>query len=202
TTRGERACPWPTSSAGSRRTSTMSRTRRRRMFVRPGGHLRTKAPPRARSRSPPSRSPRSESDARCMKLELRYPATPDNAFDHAQLAVEAAWESGFELDYSPGSLETADAEIDALREEGNTGEDVAEALFVLGCYLGEVMVRALGGRWVTTPQSPLRDISPWPMVVILAGGSAWDAIGKVYKRLELGDSEYLPAYFAAAARGR
>jgi hypothetical protein len=116
--------------------------------------------------------------------------------------VEAAWESGFELDYSPGSLETADAEIDALREEGNTGEDVAEALFVLGCYLGEVMVRALGGRWVTTPQSPLKDISPWPMVVVLAGGSAWDAIGKVYKRLELGDSEYLPAFYAAAAASR
>ncbi len=27
----------------------------------------------------------------------------------------------------------------------------------------------------------------------------WDAIGKAYKRLELGDSEYLPAFFAAAA---
>ena len=36
-------------------------------------------------------------------------------------------------------------------------------------------------------------------------GSAWDAIGKAYKRLELGDSEYLPAFFArwprAVARG-
>jgi hypothetical protein len=136
-----------------------------------------------------------------MKLELR-PGHPENALDHAQLAVEAAWESGFELDYSPGSLETADAEIDALREEGHTGEDVAEALFVLGCYLGEVMVRSLGGRWVPTAQSPLRDISPWPMVVVIPGSSAWDAIGKVYKRLELGDSEYLPAYLAAAAASR
>ena len=43
------------------------------------------------------------------------------------------------------------------------------------------------------------------MVVMLRDGSAWDPIGKAYKRLELGDSEYLPAYFAAAAsrpRGR
>jgi hypothetical protein len=138
-----------------------------------------------------------------MKLELRYPATPDNALDHAQLAVEAAWESGFELDYSPASLETADAQIESLREEGHTGEEVAEALFVFGCYLGEVMARALRGRWVATARSPLAQISPWPMVVMLADGSAWDPIGKVYKRLELGDSEYLPAYFvAAAARGR
>ena len=138
-----------------------------------------------------------------MKLELRYPATPDNALDHAQLAVEAAGESGFELDYSPASLETADAQIESLREEGHTGEEVAEALFVFGCYLGEVMARALRGRWVATARSPLAQISPWPMVVLLADGSAWDPIGKVYKRLELGDSEYLPAYFvAAAARGR
>jgi hypothetical protein len=37
------------------------------------------------------------------------------------------------------------------------------------------------------------------MVVVLKDGSGWDAIGKTYKRLELGDAEYLPAYFAAAA---
>jgi hypothetical protein len=37
------------------------------------------------------------------------------------------------------------------------------------------------------------------MVVVLPGGSAWDPIGKAYKRLELGDSEYLPAFYAAAA---
>jgi len=62
-----------------------------------------------------------------------------------------------------------------------------------------VMVRALRGRWLATARSPLAGISPWPMVVLLPRGSAWDPIGKTYKRLELGDSEYLPAYFAVAA---
>jgi hypothetical protein len=135
-----------------------------------------------------------------MKLELRYPASPENAFEHAQLAVEATWEEfGDHLDYSPGSLESVDAQIESFREGGLTGEDVAEALFVLGCYVGEVMVRSLSGRWVSTARSPLASISPWPMVVILPGGSAWDPIGKAFKRLELGDSEYLPAFYAAAA---
>ena len=135
-----------------------------------------------------------------MKLELRYPATPDNAFDHAQLAVEVAWEEfGVDLDYSPGSLEAVDAQVESLREEGLTGEGAAETLFVLGCYVGEVMARALEGRWSATARTPLAGISPWPMVVVLRDGSAWDAIGKTYKRLELGDSEYIPAYFAAAA---
>ena len=135
-----------------------------------------------------------------MKLSLRYPATSHNAADHAELAVRVAREEfGIDLDYSPGSLEDLDAQIDSLREEGLTGEHAAEALFVFGCYLGEVMVRALQGRWIPTARSPLRRLSPWPMVVVLANGSAWDAIGKTYRRLELGDSEYLPAFFAAAA---
>src|SRR5262249_6549369 len=103
------------------------------------------------------------------------------------------------LDYSPGSLESVDAQVESLREEGLTSEDAAELLFVLGCYVGTVMARALRGRWVATARSSLGDLSPWPMVVELPGGATGVPIGKVYKRFELGDSEYLPAYFAAAA---
>ena len=138
-----------------------------------------------------------------MKIRLRYPASPENARDHAAIAVRLAaeqWET--RLDYSPDSLESLDAEIDTLREEGQDGEDAAEVLFVFGCYLGEVMVRQLGGAWIPTARSALRGVSPWPMVVVLPDGSGWDAIGKAYKRLELGDSEYLPAFFEAAASGR
>ena len=139
-----------------------------------------------------------------MKISLRYPASPENAAQHARIAVELARdEYDAVLDMTAASLEVADALIDSLREEGRDGEEAAEALFVLGCYLGEVMVQRLGGAWVATGRSPLRGVSPWPMVVALRDGSAWDAIGKAYKRLELGDSEYLPAFFeAAAARAR
>ena len=134
-----------------------------------------------------------------MKISLRYPANPKNAPDHARIAMALARdEYEAELDLSPASLEVLDALIDSLREEGRDAESAAEALFVLGCYLGEVMVRELGGAWVATARSPLRDVSPWPMVVALGDGSAWDAIGKAYKRLELGDSEYLPAFYEIA----
>ena len=101
-----------------------------------------------------------------MKLELRYPATPDNALDHAQLAVEVAWEEfGVDLDYSPASLESVDVQVESLREEGLTGEGAAEALFVLGCYVGEVFVRSLKGVWAQTAQTPLSRVSP----VLLVG---------------------------------
>ena len=137
-----------------------------------------------------------------MRIALRYPASPENAADHARIAVALAHdEYDAELDLTPASLELVDALIDSLREEGRDGEEAAEALFVLGCYLGEVMVRQLGGAWVATGRSPLRGISPWPMVVALRDGSAWDAIGKAYRRLELGDSEYLPSFFERASGG-
>jgi hypothetical protein len=134
-----------------------------------------------------------------VKLSLRFPATADHARDHARLAVTLACEEyDLDLDFSPESLAGVDAQIEGLRDDGVTGEEAGEALFVLGCYLGEVIVRHLQGRWVSTSSSPLKDISPWPMVVVLADG-AWDPIGKVYRRLELGDSEYLPVYYSTAA---
>lgn len=137
-----------------------------------------------------------------MRIRLRYPASPENARDHAQIAVDLAREEfDAELDFSPGTLELVDSFIDSLREEGLDGEGAAERLFVFGCYLGEVMVRHLGGSWVPTARSPLRGVSPWPMVVALENGSAWDAIGKAYVRLELGDSEYLPAFYETAKGG-
>jgi len=137
-----------------------------------------------------------------MRIKLRYPASPENARDHAQIAVKLAREEyDADFDFSPVSLELVDSQIESLREDGIDGEGASETLFVLGCYLGEVMVRRLGGAWVPTSRSSLRGVSPWPMVVALADGSAWDTIGKAYKRLELGDAEYLPAFFAAAAGG-
>ena len=139
-----------------------------------------------------------------MKLELRFPANVDSAAAHAALAVTLfRREFDSDLDFTPGSLEGVDSQIESLREEGYSTEELAEALFAIGCYLGEVMVRALRGRWASTSRTALGPVSPWPMVVVLADGSAWDVIGKVYRRFEIGDSEYLPAFFlAAAGRGR
>jgi hypothetical protein len=137
-----------------------------------------------------------------VRIKLHYPATPENAADHARLAVALAREEfDSDLDLTPASLELVDAHIDSLREEGLDGEGASETLFVLGCYVGEVMVRHLGGAWISTSRSALRGVSPWPMVVALPDGSAWDVIGKAYKRLELGDGEYLPAFFETAAGG-
>jgi hypothetical protein len=134
-----------------------------------------------------------------VKLELKFPATAENAVEHARLAVQAVREEfDSDLDFTPASLETLDGHVETLREEGWTAEDASELLFVFGCYVGQVFVRSLRGLWVPTTRSPLAGISPWPMVVVLPAKSAWDTIGKTYLRFEIGDSEYLPAYYAGA----
>ncbi len=85
-----------------------------------------------------------------MRIRLRYPASPENARDHAQIAVDLAREEfDAALDFTPESLELADSLVESLREDGLDAEGAAEKLFVVGCYLGEVMVRRLGGTWVT-----------------------------------------------------
>jgi hypothetical protein len=134
-----------------------------------------------------------------MQLELRYPADFEHAIDHADLAVEIArQEYDYELDYLPQSIDAVDAQIESLREDGLTAEDAAETLFAFGCYLGEVLRRAAGGRWLPTVHSALAGVSPWPMVIGLTHGSSWDPIGKVFKRFELGDSESLTGFFIGA----
>jgi hypothetical protein len=138
-----------------------------------------------------------------VKLQLKFPATAENAVEHARLAVKVVREEfDSDLDFSPASLESLEGHVETLREEGWTAEDSAELLFVLGCYVGQVFVRNLRGVWMDTARSPLAGLSPWPMVVVLPNGSAWDTIGKTYLRFEIGDSEYLPAYFAGASARR
>ena len=53
----------------------------------------------------------------------------------------ASAERDIDLDYTPGSLDDVDWFIENVRERGLCSDEVPEALFVLGCYIGEVLVR-------------------------------------------------------------
>ena len=53
-----------------------------------------------------------------VRLALRFPASAENAKDHARLAVRVALEEfDLHLDFSPGSLEDVDGQIESLRDE-------------------------------------------------------------------------------------
>ena len=136
-----------------------------------------------------------------MKLRLRYPATPKNAHDHAELAVKvAADQFDTQLDYSPESLETLDVQIESLRDQGLDGEAAAEVLFVFGCYVGEVMVRNLQGTWASTPA-----LAAQGRLALADGGDPARRLGLGRDRKglsaawRLGDSEFLPSFFGWAS---
>src|SRR4051812_41805521 len=52
------------------------------------------------------------------------------------------------LDYSAASLRVVDFLVDGLRKGGADRDQASGALFGLGAYVGEVLVRRAGAEWV------------------------------------------------------
>ena len=137
-----------------------------------------------------------------MDLRLKYPPTPEHAADVAATCVEAAKGiSGIDLDYSPRSLELVDRQLDRFAREGQDSSRIASTLFCFGCYVGEILVRNLGGYWVSVTDPAMERLAGFPMVVMMGNGDWWNPIGKVFKRLDDGASESLDYFFAVAAGG-
>lgn len=141
-----------------------------------------------------------------MELRLKYPPTPEHAEDLARVCVETAKRvSAMDLDYSPSSLVIVDRQLEKFRQDNLGSADIASTLFCFGCYVGEVLLRSLGGHWVRLEQSALSQHGGPPIVVHLDNGSTWNPIGKVFKRVDDGEGDSLPYFYrvvsAQATRG-
>ena len=132
-----------------------------------------------------------------MQLMLKYPPTPEAAPRHAALCVSAALAlHDVPLDYSIDSLRRLDGLIELLREQGLTRDQLAEALFAFGCYVGEVFVRHAGGRWCMT-EGALQEGGVGPALAVQLSPQLYcNPVGKVFKRLELGAEHDLPGFYA------
>jgi hypothetical protein len=136
-----------------------------------------------------------------VELRLKYPPVPEHAADLAETCVAAANQiSGLVLDYSPGSLDLVDRQMDTFAADGHDSSVLASTLFAFGCYVGEVLVRNLGGRWVSVEKPVMKDRAGFPMVVMMDSGDWWNPIGKVFKRLDDGPSESISYFYAVAAQ--
>jgi hypothetical protein len=140
-----------------------------------------------------------------MGLSLQYPPTPEFAAQHAELAVKAARSVSYvRLDYSVRSLKKLDGIIARFRRERVKANEIRETLFTFGCYVGEVMIRHCGGKWLKPEETPLGRVAGVPMVVRLGTGDVANPIDKVFKRLQNGKEDSLPHFyqvFAARAAG-
>ena len=135
-------------------------------------------------------------------LSLRYPLTPEKGVNFALDAAEQAHkEFGLVLNFSPQSLQIADDLIDRARNANTPRESIAEYLFGLGCYLGQVMVKNAGCAWVDSHGSELQAHTDFPIVLRLRDGTHAQPISKAFKRFNNGEEDSLVDFYNVFSRG-
>ena len=137
-----------------------------------------------------------------MQLNLKYRPSLETMPLFASDIVKSAREvSGVALDYTASSLHEVDAILQSFADDGVGVEAVGATLFGFGCYVGEVFVRTTGGVWKQLAEDDrLVRVLGWQFVVALPGDSVCNPIGKVFKRLELGETENLPYFYSVFAK--
>jgi hypothetical protein len=126
-----------------------------------------------------------------MKFRLKYKPIPPNMPAFAEDVVVGAKEiQKVTLDYSVASLHEIDAILGSMHSNGIKVEQVADTVFSFGAYVGEVLCRHAGGRWVLDPRLD----SEIP-VVRLDKGALCHPVGVCLKRVQLGPSESLVQFW-------
>jgi len=129
-----------------------------------------------------------------LPMQIAYPMLAENAPRFADDFVQQALEQGVRLDYSGESVGYVDSVIESLRANGITVQQVADVLFGFGCYLGETVARATGGRWVTATATPLEGKSMFPIVLHLPSGLICDPTAAPFAALN-GTGATLAAFY-------
>ena len=107
---------------------------------------------------------------------------------YAEEAVRLAWKDHRQR------LDLSESSIDVLEQilEGQSAEDLESQTRLWGSYFGEVIRRRFAGEWELA-QYPGGGVSVVPTLVV-QGGRLYPLM-KVYRRLTLGASENLPAFY-------
>jgi len=130
-------------------------------------------------------------------LNLKFPATPDNGRNFAQLFVDAVKNNeNVELDYSVDTIDLVDEFLQHFSDKGLTVDDFAETIFVAGSYVGQVMIENESGIWVRQEEANLPEgVTMWPIVVKLPDGTIADPIAKAFKRFHNGNIDNLRYFY-------
>ena len=131
-----------------------------------------------------------------VRLQLSFPLVAENGPRFADEIVQQGRSQGLALDYSAASLALLDSIIASLRSEKVTADRVADVLFGFGSYLGEAIVRATGGRWISITDAKDRPSSTFPIVVELADRSTCNPLDQPFTALIDGERAGLAQFFA------
>ena len=100
-----------------------------------------------------------------------------------------------EMDYSAESLTLIDGFIDQIRSNEYPEDQVAKTLYCLGAYVGEVINKTLGGRWINRidyQDSPMKNRA---LIVGMPNGAKGDPIGKVLNYYEDECAENITSFY-------
>jgi hypothetical protein len=132
-----------------------------------------------------------------VSLTLTWALAPENAVLFADdiVAIASAVDH-IELDYSVESLVRADDIVESFRTSGRQYTDVGAAVISIGFYLGEVLVRTTGARWVSSAQVENQDFAGFPVILEWPGTSRLASpVVRALQRFSDGPVASLPAYY-------
>ncbi len=109
-------------------------------------------------------------------------------------ASSAAQNLGIRLDFTPGSLKVLDDAVDKFFEPG--GPVIAPTIMTFGAYLGEVVVRNLGGRW--------RPSESWEDAAVVDIGQVAEVypMRRMAKRMQEGPENSVEFWYETIAKYR
>ena len=99
------------------------------------------------------------------------------------------------LDYSPESLDLIDVLIEQMRINDIEEVVIAKNLYSLGCYVGEVLVKNLGGEWISKEWARARKTGNTPLIIEMSNGAIGDPIGKVLDYYEDESAESIASFY-------
>lgn len=113
-------------------------------------------------------------------LSLPFPPLVEHMSDLAEAAsFSVRMNTGSPLSFAPDSVADVDVFLGEIAVEAGGSDELAELVFKLGVYVGELVVRHGGGVWAVPPAG----LGGWP-VVKLASGYYANPIDKAFKRSE------------------
>src|SRR4051794_30491316 len=108
--------------------------------------------------------------------------TVEKAHHFGEKAVDLADEhAGLRLDFSIESLRDVDELLTMWHDQGNTCDSMSTTVCLFGCYLGEVIIRNLGGSWSESTAKDYEQVAAFPVVVEVPGVGRISPLDKVCK---------------------
>lgn len=126
--------------------------------------------------------------AKAKLAESNFASLAEMMGAYADEAVRSAWnDHRLRLDFSDSSVPLLEQIL-----SGQAAEDLDFQARLWGGYFGEVIRRRFAGDWELT-QPPGGAVAVVPTVVV--NGSRLYPLIKVYRRLTMGETESLPAFY-------